>query len=147
MIELATRRLTLRRFVPGDANAMTNVLCDPEVMRFSIAGVRRPSDVPVWLRHRIDEAGVHPDLGIRAVVERPGGGVIGYAGLRMDPARCGADVAELSYRLAQRCWGQGYATEAAAAIVEHGLGALRLPRIVAVVDPTNAASLDRKSVV
>ena len=51
----------------------------------------------------------------------------------------GEDV-EVAYRLARSAWGRGVATEAAGALVRHGLGALGLPRLVAVTYPDNHAS-------
>jgi RimJ/RimL family protein N-acetyltransferase/pimeloyl-ACP methyl ester carboxylesterase len=48
---------------------------------------------------------------------------------------------ELAYGLRRDRWGRGYATEAAQACVRHAFDALRLDRIVADVDPANAASV------
>ena len=48
---------------------------------------------------------------------------------------------ELGYTLARAYWGRGYATEAAAACLEAGLAHIAAPRIVAVVDEDNEASL------
>ncbi len=45
------------------------------------------------------------------------------------------------YLHAKRAWGQGYATEAATAIRDHAFGALGLPRLTALIVPTNAASI------
>jgi ribosomal-protein-alanine N-acetyltransferase len=51
----------------------------------------------------------------------------------------GADV-EVAYRLARVAWGRGFATEAAGALIAHGLHTLGLPRLVAVTYPENHAS-------
>jgi len=50
------------------------------------------------------------------------------------------DDVEVAYRLARAAWGQGIATEAAGALVAHGLRTLGLPRLVAVTYPENRAS-------
>jgi len=50
------------------------------------------------------------------------------------------DDVEVAYRLARSAWGRGIATEAAGALVNHALGALALPRVVAVTYPDNVAS-------
>ena len=63
---------------------------------------------------------------------------MGEAGLQVLEA--GPDV-ELGYTLARAAWGRGYATEAARAVLRWGFAGLRLPRVVAVADPANAASL------
>ena len=51
------------------------------------------------------------------------------------------DAWELAYGLRRDRWGRGYATEAAQACVRHGFDELGLDRIVADVDPANAASV------
>jgi ribosomal-protein-alanine N-acetyltransferase len=48
---------------------------------------------------------------------------------------------EIFYSLAPGSWGHGYATEAARAVVEHALGPLGLPEVLAEVDEGNAASV------
>ena len=47
---------------------------------------------------------------------------------------------ELAYLLGREHWGQGLATEAARAIVDHALRALRPPRLICLFDPLNVAS-------
>ena len=48
---------------------------------------------------------------------------------------------EIFYSLAPGSWGKGYATEAARAVVEHALGPLGLPEVLAEVDEGNTASV------
>jgi [ribosomal protein S5]-alanine N-acetyltransferase len=48
---------------------------------------------------------------------------------------------EIFYSLAPGSWGRGYATEAARAVVDHALGPLGLPEVLAEVDEGNAASV------
>ena len=65
-----------------------------------------------------------------------GTGLVGTAGLR--PLQ--ESGLEIFYSLAPGAWGHGYATEAARAVMEHGLGPLGLPEVLAEVDEGNAAS-------
>jgi ribosomal-protein-alanine N-acetyltransferase len=51
----------------------------------------------------------------------------------------GHDV-ELSYQLLPAFWGKGFATEAVGAVVQHALGALRLPRLLAETQAANHRS-------
>jgi len=62
---------------------------------------------------------------------------VGTAGLR--PLQ--ESGLEIFYSLAPGAWGHGYATEAARAVMEHGLGPLGLPEVLAEVDEGNAASV------
>jgi ribosomal-protein-alanine N-acetyltransferase len=73
-----------------------------------------------------------------AVVERETGRVIGDVGFGIfEPT----NEVELGYTLARGFWGRGYATEAAASCLSAGLAYLGVPRIIAVVDAENQASL------
>jgi RimJ/RimL family protein N-acetyltransferase len=47
----------------------------------------------------------------------------------------------VGYAIAKEKWGNGYATEAAAAAVDHAFRRLKLERIVAVAYPENTASI------
>jgi RimJ/RimL family protein N-acetyltransferase len=51
------------------------------------------------------------------------------------------DDVEVAWRLAREHWGHGYATEAATGWLDHGFGALRLPRVISMTDPPNRRSL------
>jgi RimJ/RimL family protein N-acetyltransferase len=48
---------------------------------------------------------------------------------------------EIGWRLIRRAWGRGYATEAARPVLHHALGTLRLPQVIADIDPENTASV------
>ena len=63
--------------------------------------------------------------------------LVGTAGLR--PLE--ESGLEIFYSLAPGAWGRGYATEAARAVVEYGLGPLGLPEVLAEVDEGNIASV------
>jgi RimJ/RimL family protein N-acetyltransferase len=53
----------------------------------------------------------------------------------------GQPEVELGYRLCLKYWGQGYAAEAAAAILKYGFDALSRKRILAFALPQNRTSL------
>lgn len=137
---IETERLALRHLSAADARALEAVFCDPEVMRYS-GGLQSPALVWGWVAEMIEVHYPAWGFGIWAVVEKAEGAVIGYCGLERSPGRCGPDEAEIGYRLAHAAWGRGYGSEAAAAVCDHGLGTLGLTRIVAIIDPGNAASL------
>ena len=76
-----------------------------------------------------------------AVVERARDQTIGYCGLFLFPDIDGVAEIEIGYRLARASWGRGFASEAARAVVAYAFEALRLPRLIALIDPANTASL------
>ena len=43
--------------------------------------------------------------------------------------------------MARSYWGRGYATEAAQAVRDYAFNRLRLPRLIAMIDPQNIASI------
>jgi RimJ/RimL family protein N-acetyltransferase len=135
-----TPRLLLRHFDVADADALRHVFGDPAVMHFG-PGVQTPQWLDEWLRTWIDRRYAAWGFGMWAVVEKSSGAVIGYCGLTQFNNPCAPDDVELGYRLARAHWGQGYATEAATATRDHAFAALALPRIIAMIDPRNTASL------
>ena len=75
--------------------------------------------------------------GLWLVYEKDSAGLIGTAGLRpLDHLGL-----EIFYSLAPGSWGKGYATEAARAVLDHALGPLGLPEVLAEVDEGNTASI------
>ncbi len=75
--------------------------------------------------------------GLWLIRTEDGTDLVGTAGLRplenLGP--------EVIYSLTPSAWGQGYATEAARAVMVHALGSLRLPEVLAEVDEGNTASI------
>ena len=146
-ITLETRRLVLRPLGRGDLADLVALDRDPEVMRYvgSPAGVKGPAETEQRARTRIEESlrGDHEPLGFWRVEGRDDGIFLGVAALLRMPegpdGPPGGDV-EVAYRLARSAWGRGIATEAAAALIAHGLRTLGLPRLVAVTYPENRAS-------
>jgi len=67
--------------------------------------------------------------------------VIGYCGLFFFPDIEGQAEVEIGYRLARSVWGKGYATEAAKAVRDYAFNVLRLERLIAMIDPSNIASI------
>lgn len=129
----------MRCFDPdADCKSMFAVYGDPEVMRFIPGGALTDEGAVRSLLARYKEAQQRQGFSSWAVVDRGIGRVIGDAGFGIFDAT--GDV-ELGYTLARDCWGHGYATEAAGACLAAGLAELSRPRIIAVVDEENEASL------
>lgn len=67
-------------------------------------------------------------------------GFLGYCSLSYHDVD-GTEEMEIGYRIARDAWGQGIATEAAIAVLGYGFEILKRKRIVAFIDPPNAASM------
>jgi len=139
---LATQRLVLRRWSAADREPFAALCADPEVMRhFPAVLSRAEADA---LADRADggfdtlRSNGSP-YGLAAVERREDGEFLGFVGLH--PMRWYPDDVEIGWRLARSAWGRGYATEAATAWVAHARDVLRLPRLISITTPGNAASL------
>lgn len=135
--ELSTPRLRLRPRTMADLDACVAMDLDPEVHRFIYDdGPPDPIEHRAQLRERI--ASGWPPEGDTWVVEwRHAPGFLGWCGL-FPLEETG--LIEIGYRYLRRAWGQGIATEAGRAVLDHGFRALGFDPIVAVTDPANFAS-------
>jgi len=128
-MEIVTPRLTLRSARPDDLEAMHAVLSDPRATRWwSTPPHDRLEQTVAWLDSMIANGPDNPDF----VIERDGV-VIGKAGFWKLP--------EVGYILHPDHWGQGVASEAVGAAIDHVFPTLALDELVADVDPGNAASI------
>ncbi|QGV79982.1 GNAT family N-acetyltransferase [Streptomyces ficellus] len=138
MAEPRTDRLLLRRWRDPDLEPWAAMNADPEV-RQHLGDVltREQSDASVArFRAAFDRRG----YGWWAVEVRATGEFIGFAGLDDVDDGMPFTGVEIGWRLARSAWGQGYATEAALAVLAHGFDTLALPEILAVTTATNLRS-------
>ncbi|MBK8027623.1 MAG: GNAT family N-acetyltransferase [Chloroflexi bacterium] len=137
VVEITTPRLRLRRFTPADLAIYHEVIYgDAEVMKTLPGGLPRSLESVEWMlgwhaRHW-DEHG----CGFFAVELLETGQFIGHSGVFM----WGLPTFELGYAYGHQYWGQGYASEAGRACLEHAFAALPLEQIDAVTLPGNTAS-------
>ena len=134
---LSTERLVLRPVTADDHAAVLAHWTQPDVRRFLFDGAALSG---VEVAETIDESigdFAARGFGVWLIELGSAAGLIGTAGLRP----LGSSGLEIFYSLAPGAWGHGYATEAARAVVEYGLGPLGLPEVLAEVDEGNAASV------
>jgi ribosomal-protein-alanine N-acetyltransferase len=136
---LLTSRLSLREFTPDDAEDLLHSDGDDRVMRFLGAGLKGRSrdEVAAGLARTLEGYAKWPGYGLLHASRRDDGRYVGACGLFPVPE--GREV-ELAYRLPFDCWGQGYATEMARVVLDHGLRSLDLRRVVGLAWPENVAS-------
>ena len=135
---LITARLRLRPFADGDGDELFALQSDADVLRYW--------DSPPWTEraradrfivrcHEMAEEG----SGARVVIERADVGTfLGWCTLNSwNPD---FRSASLGYCLGKPAWGQGYATEAAGALLGWAFDTLDLNRVQAEADTRNPAS-------
>jgi RimJ/RimL family protein N-acetyltransferase len=137
-MELTTPRLRLRPFTAADHEAIHAVYSDPDVMRYVGHGAHQTLAETVNALRIYGEVLARSGYSFLAVTERATGALVGDGGLHPLGGR-GPDL-ELGYTLARSAWGRGYATELGRALVQHAFTELRVPRVVAQVEPANRGS-------
>jgi len=135
---LTTERLRLRPVADEDADALFAVHSNARVLRhWDAPPWTDPARAEAFVRrsHQLAEEGTGARL---AIVLAAHASFIGWCALsRWDPD---FRSARIGYVLDDTAWGQGYATEAARALLGWAFDALDLNRVQAEVDTRNAAS-------
>jgi len=136
---IETARLRLRAWRNEDLEPFAALNADPAVMRYFPKPLdRTASDAQAA---RIAAHFERHGFGLWAVEVKGAAPFIGMVGLAVPPWTAPfTPCVEVGWRLAAAHWGQGYATEAAAAALDHGFGVLGLDEIVSFTVPANARS-------
>jgi RimJ/RimL family protein N-acetyltransferase len=138
-LALVTPRLALRPFRHGDLEDLHAMDGDDRVMRYIGAGLpgRTREQTAQALARMVTYAAAHAGYGLLHASRRADDYFVGGCGLFPLPD---CEDIEIAYRLRYDSWGQGYATEMARAVLEHGFTTLGLARIVGVMFPENLPS-------
>ena len=136
---LCTERLVLHPVTADDHAVLLAHWAAPDVRRFLFDGAMlSAAEVSEAIEDSTRDFG-RAGYGLWLIHEKDpaGTGLVGTTGLR--PLE---DIGlEIFYSLAPGSWGKGYATEAARAVLDHALGPLGLPEVLAEVDEGNTASI------
>jgi [ribosomal protein S5]-alanine N-acetyltransferase len=138
VVRLETTRLVIRTFEPRDAEPWLAMVTAPDFDRFL-----PPAPAPTLeiFQNRIERRhAMERERGYAmwAVDVKETGAFVGQCGFQ-PVERTGPEV-ELAYHFNKASWNMGYATEAAIAVLAHGLGSIGLERVIACVMPENIAS-------
>ncbi|AKU24095.1 GNAT family N-acetyltransferase [Massilia sp. MB5] len=135
---LATARLTLRTLETSDAPFFLQMINDPSwIENIGDKGIRTVAEAeknieqgPVLMQRRLGYS--------LYLVERSSDGVpVGLCGLIKRDALPDADI---GYAIWPEYWGEGYAYEAAAAVVLHARDSIGLVRLLGITSPQNLRS-------
>ncbi|MET1020484.1 MAG: GNAT family N-acetyltransferase [Microterricola sp.] len=150
--QIVTKRLLLRRWTEADRAPFARMNADPAVMEhFPSVLDAAASDA---LIARIEAGFERTDVGrgafgLWAVERLDSGQFIGFVGLAVPGFTAhftsprGSEpgpAVEIGWRLAADAWGNGFASEAAAAVLEYGFGTLGLDEIVSFTARSNVRS-------
>lgn len=129
-LQLGTARLVLRQWTESDIDAHRVLVAERGGGMPSVEDNRRMIE---------DQRTASSLTGIAllSVIRRDGGDFIGYSGLTV--GRASIDEPEIAYELFRHVHGQGYATEAASAVLDAAIATGR-NRLWSTVRPWNAPS-------
>jgi RimJ/RimL family protein N-acetyltransferase len=150
-LRLETERLWLRPWTAQDADALYALFTDPEVMHaLGKEAISAPAESRAMIEGGIEDwkrDGIGPFVIETAAATRQ---VVGQAGLMIfdtrdwTPSSWSASGSyaqpELGWALIRAHWGNGYATEAAAAIREWAHRWRSVDQLVSLISPDNARS-------
>lgn len=143
VLPLDTDRLRLRVMRPADAPVLAAYRNDPEIARYQDWHLPfTEADAHRMLAGQADVDDLVADDWVQIAIELREGPdgtplVVGDAAIGLR----GAGIAMLGYTLAPEWHGRGFASEAAAALVDAIFATTEVHRIVATLDPANHASM------
>jgi len=136
---LETERLVLRWITAEDAEFILELLNEPSWLRFiGDRGVRALDDAREYVRNGPAAMYERHGVGLYLVESKQDAAPLGICGLiRRDSLE---DI-DIGFAFLPGYWGNGYALESSAAVLEYGRRALGLRRIVAITSPDNDSSI------
>jgi RimJ/RimL family protein N-acetyltransferase len=134
---LGTPRVILREMTPEDIDFIAEMMAHPEVNFFYERRFTR-EESEIWLERQIERYR-RDGTGLWLVLNRTTGDPIGQVGLAMQDVE-GSRLPEIGWLLHRPYWGQGYATEAGAAVRDSALNDWGHSRLISLIRPVNLAS-------
>ena len=121
-----TPRLILRQFTEEDAPLILRLNSHPEIVKYIHEPVLETEEQARKILIDMILPQYKNNLGRWAIHTKDNMEFIGWCGLKYRPE---LDEIDLGYRLIQKAWGKGFATESAQYSLDHGFKILHLPLI------------------
>jgi ribosomal-protein-alanine N-acetyltransferase len=136
-----TSRLVLRPFTEADTEAYARVRADPSVIHWLTGGVGM-TETPLAVAQRVVSRYIahwqERGFGPWAMIDKDTGELFGHMGLRLMPE---FEEIDILYAMRTEYWGRGLATEGAKASRDYAFARMGLPKVIAIVEPSNRASI------
>ncbi|MDE2197119.1 MAG: GNAT family N-acetyltransferase [Gammaproteobacteria bacterium] len=135
---IETPRLLVRPWETADRPAFERFVSDTDMMRYINGGRAWDAErIDAWLARQVRNLAAHRCC-MGAVALKQTGEVIGVGGIQpLEQAK----VFEIGWWTWKDHWNRGFATEMALGFVRYAFAILKLPCVVAEVDPPNRASI------
>jgi [ribosomal protein S5]-alanine N-acetyltransferase len=141
-IYIETPHLILREILPEDKHGFFDMDSNPEVVKYlgkiTLKSVEEASEKINIIRQQYLDLGI----GRWAMVEKESNEFIGWTGLKYvkEIRNNRTDYYDIGYRLRQKYWGKGYASESAIASRDYAFNQMQLEELFATADPENIGS-------
>ena len=134
---IETERLTLRRLVPEDFEAIRRIHSDPEVMAV-YGGAFTEQGTRDFIQRNLDRY-AKDGVSFYAITLKDTGELIGCGGIIMQETDQGIEP-EIGYQVRRDQQGRGYATEAARGCMKYAFEVLGADHIISLIRPDNMPS-------
>jgi ribosomal-protein-alanine N-acetyltransferase len=140
--ETDNRQQVQREILPSDVDGLFQLDSDPEVHMYLGNKPVENKEQIIAVINFIRQQYVDNGIGRWAIIEKETSKFIGWTGLKFIRELTNGHINyyDLGYRLIQKYWGQGYASESAKASLDYGFDKLNLSEIYAMADCDNMKS-------
>ena len=134
---LETKRLTLREFELSDANSLYELNSDPEVIKYTgdppFKNIEEAKEFILNYNHYKKYG-----FGRWAVILNSTNEFIGWCGIKYTEEK---DEHDLGFRFFRKYWGNGFASESAAACIDYAFNTLNINKLYGRAMKENIASI------
>ncbi|MEC4048707.1 GNAT family N-acetyltransferase [Flavobacterium sp. SUN046] len=139
---ITTERLILRQLLPSDAEAMFEMDRNPNVHKYlwnkPVETIEEITEIIENIRKQYLDNGI----GRFAIVVKDTNEFVGWAGIKFitEPENGHVNFYDFGYRLNEKHWGKGYASEASYAWLAYGFNQMNIKIMYAAAHSDNGAS-------
>jgi ribosomal-protein-alanine N-acetyltransferase len=139
---LETERLILREMLPSDAEALFEMDSNPNVHKYLWNKTLTSIDEVYQYIEMVRNQYLENNIGRFVVVLKETNELIGWAGLKYNTEKVNNKVHfyDIGYRLNEKFWGKGYASEASFAWLDYGFNVMKIKVMEAAAHTDNIAS-------
>jgi RimJ/RimL family protein N-acetyltransferase len=139
---LETERLILREMLPSDAEALFEMDSNPNVHKYLWNKPLTSIDEVYQYIEKVRNQYLENNIGRFVVVLKETNELIGWAGLKYNTEIVNNKVHfyDIGYRLNEKFWGKGYASEASFAWLDYGFKVMKIKVMEAAAHTANIAS-------
>ena len=140
---IETKRLILREIRIDDVNSMFELDSNPNVHKYLGNKPIKTKAEAIKIITSVLQQYKTRGIGRFAVIEKESNQFVGWSGIRLNTEYTMNGFTkyyDVGYRLIERFWGKGYATESGKASIDYAFNTMKLPELYATTEIGNKAS-------